>query len=119
MKIDAEQLNKDIEAIPGVCKEGKDGIRKLFENSFGVKFKYPEKMKVGMVFSTGSMAYLLVQTANGGYELVGLNKNGGSFGRNNCVNITDEGIAYLGDGTGYYKKVANSPKEYFAQKGGA
>lgn len=37
-KIDAKKLAEDIDAIPGICADGKKGIKKLFENHFGVKF---------------------------------------------------------------------------------
>lgn len=50
MKIDAKQLEKDIEAIPGVCVDAKKAIKKLFENNFEVKFKDLRKPKVGEVW---------------------------------------------------------------------
>jgi len=36
--IDIIQLKKDIDAIPGVCKEGQKAIRRLFSNLFNIKF---------------------------------------------------------------------------------
>ncbi|KKK99221.1 hypothetical protein LCGC14_2634940, partial [marine sediment metagenome] len=50
MSINARQLEKDIDAIPGICDEGKGAIKKLFENNFGVKFEHPREFKVGAVY---------------------------------------------------------------------
>lgn len=45
MKINPEQLAKDIDAIPEVCKEGKDAIKKIFTNSFGVEFEKSKRFQ--------------------------------------------------------------------------
>lgn len=48
-EINATQLNEDIESIPGICADGKNAIRKIFKNHFGVQFKEP--LKLGAIYS--------------------------------------------------------------------
>jgi len=106
-KIDAEQLAKDIEAIPGLCDDGKRGVRQLFANNFDVKFEAPEERpKRGEVWGDSYRAPLLI-TEDG--KTIRLEEAAGEY-RDKSI---DE---YLNATKWKRKKLANSPKEYFELK---
>lgn len=44
MKFDNDKLEKDIDALEGICDDGKKGIKALFKNHFGVEFSKPQKV---------------------------------------------------------------------------
>ena len=61
MNIKAEQLEKDIDAIPGVCSDAKKAIKKLFENNFAVKFKPEINPNIGEVWAWEMDERLIVE----------------------------------------------------------
>lgn len=53
MEIKADVLEKKIEAIPGVCDAGKEAIKDLFAEAFGVVFEGRDFPYAGFGFSLG------------------------------------------------------------------
>lgn len=114
-KINAEQLEKDIEAIPGVCADAKVAIKKLFENSFGVEFE--EIVKVGSVVGSRSDARLIFEDNsanrnNGKYKvlsLTGVDKHPYTF--SDLWGESTPAKAARG-----HKVIANSLEEYYRKK---
>lgn len=111
MDIKAEQLEKDIEAIPGVCKEGKAAIKKLFENNFRVKFPL-EGLKISMgnrgkIFRDKDYSMMLCW-GDGGYHFFSID---GQYDIGHYyTNSPKEGDVIK------YKLIASSPSEYFKLK---
>lgn len=63
MNIDPVKLEQDIDSIPGICADGKKGIKKLFENHFNVVFKQKiTDIKAGQVYSgcNGQQHYVVI-----------------------------------------------------------
>lgn len=107
MEIKAEQLEKDIEAIPGVCGDAKKAIKKLFENNFGVKFKAVRMGEVYRMDHSSSGAFLVAEQYGKEKEL--------------CLIVLDSGDCLANyvrcfDFDGITKKIADSPEEYFRKK---
>lgn len=80
MKINPEQLEKDIDSIPSICKEGKEAIKKLFTNNFDVEFpKVNEfdvsKLHLNIIGSRCTVKYGDV----GGNNLITFRSNGTYF----------------------------------------
>lgn len=113
MKVDAEAIEKSINAIPGVCEDGKKAIKKIFEDGFGVEFKKKlASPKEGEVWMTCGVDGMNIPT------LIICNVNGDKL-RGACL----EGNGYVSEHTigndGYYhdcKFIAFSPEEYFRKK---
>lgn len=116
-KIDPKQLNRDIEAIPSICEDSKDAIRRLFENNFGVEFdRESSEFKTGAVYTT---------SGNGGlYMLVEIGKNIALVGVLSSAWAGTPNHSWENEGCsaktlikgGIYVKVADSPEEYFKNK---
>lgn len=78
MKIDAEKLEKGIDGLSSVCDKGKDEIRTLFKEGFGVEFKIqtPSVAKPGEFYLLKDGEFKdevhVVATCFDGYSLVSL-----------------------------------------------
>lgn len=113
MEIKAEQLEKDIEAIPGICKDGQKAIKRLFENNFGVKFAKEIDAKRGQIYKTQSDYYMLYEDLDRNLQLVRIDDDFG--GTPAFVRMkSPDGVKGLRE----YKSrlVADSPEEYFKLK---
>lgn len=115
MNVDAEKLAKSIDAIPGVCEDGKKAIRKLFEDGFGVVFKKEEPLNPGSVLRNGDNIFMLL--TNGvvirlddlGVLGMGLWDNGGGY----CTMLSNFNEKESWKNT---VKICSSPEEYFNLK---
>lgn len=111
MKIDAEAIEKSINAIPGVCEDGKKAIKKIFEDGFGVKFKFKEKIDLGregLVFDFEGSHFVVSSD----------NCSKGVFRIDKQFRIDTSDFSFWKDmnKNGRLTIVANSPEEYFRKK---
>jgi len=114
--IDPKQLEKDINAIPSICEDGKKAIKQLFEHNFEVKFEQETPFVLGGVYSKLNYAYWLCTTTENQYRYIcrGIDNGRGHWGFPDSKSKT-EVIAWLKDKEMILE--AKSLSEYFQSKG--
>ena len=110
MEIKADVLERKIEAIPGVCDDGKKAIKELFAEAFGVEFKNTLIPKNAVYRNKQDGFTFYVATVGGPdvYHLVAIDEDHHTG--------TDSRLQDLGKYLKGYKKIANSLQEYFRLK---
>lgn len=122
MSIDPVKLEQDIDSIPGICADGKKGIKKLFENHFNVVFKAKiTDIKAGSVFFNSDVKeyYVIIDvgTERDTYYLL-RNVNMRSYlGANFAGHMSPSRLLeHLNSSQYSFTKVASSPEEFYKNK---
>ena len=68
--IDPFKLQQDIEAIPGICQEGKMAIKRLFTNHFEVDFQTPVAVTVGQIWAFSQNRFSGKGSAPSNYDAI-------------------------------------------------
>ena len=90
LKCTPEELEKRINALEGICKDGKQSIKELFSEAFGVKFKNTNKKhpKVGEVWFDNCYNCAVLMTS------VFTNENDGDATNAVSLTTTENGIGH-------------------------
>lgn len=77
MKFNAEALEKDIDALEGICNDGKKGIKQLFSNHFEVEFSDKKKFDLSKLHLHQTSSSCIVKYGDaGGNNLISFYRDG-------------------------------------------